>query len=423
MQLKKLFILSAAALLSATPSKSTAQSWIWTTVQDYQFNPGYSSAGFCLAADAAGDVFAGGFGYLANGSETGRVLKTTDADETIWSQIDDSNPNSFVPPQHGIQTTIHGLGFDSSGRYLYESGTWLSQCIPGSCAEAYWYIRWTTDLGVTWMTDPLWQYPGGTNSSALGLAADGSGNIFVVGFAQDANAMDHWVVRKGVPGPTQTTWTMVDDIGGSGAHANGIGFVPGVGVFAIGWTNTVTNGKHGSTTNYSWVVRRSTDDGVKWKTVDQFQAPTGYFAEPWGVGADGQGNIYVAGYTIVLGKHSTAIQQWLVRKSANGGNTWATVDAFSYVPGAWSLALGLGRDSAGNVVVVGTAWASPTENVWVVRSPNAQGVWQTLDAYQEPGAYLYAWDVVADAAGNLLVIGEAEFETGPSYWIVRKGTP
>ena len=103
------------------------------------------------------------------------------------------------------------------------------------------------------------------------------------------------------------------------------------------------------------------------------------------------------------------------------------MDAFSYVPGGASFASALGHDAVGNVVVVGTAAADLTgsEWLWVVRSPNAQGVWQTLDAYAHTRARSQSvpWDVVADGAGNLLVSGGAYFETSGSHWIVRQLPP
>ena len=147
MQLKKLFILSAAALLSATPPKSTAQTW--NNVMDYQFTPGYSSVGLCIATGGAldpGDVFAGGWIYPGITSLSGYVRKTTDLTETQtgWSQSDDSNTD----PQDGYQTTVHGLRFDSTGGYLYEIGSLSDPCTQGSCpGSCYWYIRKSADPG------------------------------------------------------------------------------------------------------------------------------------------------------------------------------------------------------------------------------------------------------------------------------------
>ena len=412
MQLKKLFIITAAALLSATPSKSTAQTWTWTKVLDY--GPGSSTARGSIVADAAGGVFAGG-----SASGYGLVLQTTDLNENQngWSLSDDSNPDQ----QEGSDWTFPRLAFDSNGE-LYSCGIVFNPCNQSYC-PGYWYIRQRTATG--WATVNTYPYPGGTSSAGeMAIAADDSGNIFVVGVAQDASGVHHWVVLKG----SGTTWNTVEDIGGngSGAGAIGIGFVPGVGVFALGWINTDTSGTH------TWTVRMSpTGDPGTWVTVDQLQPSAGCLADPLGVCADGRGNIYVAGETTVLvGKQKTPTRQWIVRMSPAGPNagnagTWTTVDAYpsSVTAGEDSVASGVGRDLNGNVVVVGNA-----ANLWFARSPTGRkGAWQTLNQNHDLDTGAYSSDagaVVTDADGNLLVTGNAYFETGNSlvsHWIVRKG--
>ena len=62
MRLKKLFILSAVALLGAAPAKITAQNSLlpWDTVLDYQLAAGKDAGGEAIVADAVGNVFSGG---------------------------------------------------------------------------------------------------------------------------------------------------------------------------------------------------------------------------------------------------------------------------------------------------------------------------------------------------------------------------
>jgi len=135
------------------------------------------------------------------------------------------------------------------------------------------------------------------------------------------------------------------------------------------------------------------------------------------VASDSQGRIYVAGKTTVLNGRS-AVSQWLVRRSSQGGanGTWEPVDTV-----ANGYACGVGRDAAGNIVVVGKATDSSGTH-WLVRRPDTQGVFAPVDDdYQlATGKSAQATGVTADAAGNLLVTGSAQDASGIDHWIVRK---
>jgi hypothetical protein len=399
----------ALLMLGTVPGK--AQSW--QTVLDYQMVPGASSGANCIITDPLGSVFNGGVGYPASGFGSGVVLKT-DSTEADCYKSDNSNPN---PPAYGSE--VNGMAIDSSGN-LYSSGTFYSPCTQTSCPGSQWYIRASSDSGATWSTVNLFQYVAGKNCGAGAMSADLSGNVYVVGTAADASGVGHWLVRRGSDGGT--TWSSVDDI--SGARALGIGFVPNAGLFAMGSISTVTSSKNKTTTTSPWVVRRSFDGGATWTTVDVLQPPSGYTASGQGIAADAQGNLYVAGRTTILvtsGHATTAMGQWIVRKSSDGGNTWATVDAFSYVPGKASVAFGIGNDPTRNVVVVGTGTDSAGYQHWLVRRPDSSGQWQTIDDYQlVAGKSAEAGGVASDAAGHLLVTGAANDAAGVMHWIVRR---
>lgn len=408
------WLIALASLLLLVPTKSSAQNW--TTVLDYQYIIGASSGGNCIAADALGNVFSGGVGYPPSGFGSGLVLRTYTGLES-WFMSDNSNPSS---PQYGSE--VNGLAFDSLGN-LYSSGTLYSPCTKTSCPGSQWYIRMSSDAGASWTTMNLFQYTTGKSCGAGSIAADLSGNIFVVGTASDANGVHHWVVRKGAN--AGQTWSSVDDLPSAGAL--GIGFVPNVGLFAVGQMSTTIKSKNSSTTTSSWLVRRSLDGGSTWSTVDLLQPPAGYGADGYSVVGDVSGNVYVAGNTTILvgtGRTSTYVSEWLVRRSSDGGNSWSTVDAFSYVSGKSSVLSAIGKDSVGNPVVTGTGTDSSGNQHWLVRRL-IQGTWQTVDDYQlAPGQKgAFGSGVVTDAAGNLLVTGGANDSAGVTHWIVRRTSP
>jgi hypothetical protein len=411
--MKNLIRFVSAAFGAAIISIQPLFAQTWQTVLDYQFIVDGSSYATCIAGDALGNVFVGGLGYPATGFSSGLVLKT-DTTEATWFLSDNSNPS---PPQG---SSVSGLAFDANGN-LYSAETLWNPCTRTSCPGSSWYVRKSSDRGVTWATVDLFQVAPGQSAGAGGVAGDSLGNVYVSGGAPDANGVIHWLVRKSADGGQ--TWPSVDDL--SPGRSYGIGSVPGVGLFAVGSLSSTTSSKgNKTTTTTSWVVRRSVDAGAHWITVDSVQPPLGYTALASAVASDAMGRIYAAGRTMILvgsGRTATTAWQWLVRGSSDGGATWSTVDTFTYVAGKASAAHTLGQGPAGNIVVVGHGVDGSGSPHWLVRTPNAQGVWQTVDDYQlVAGQTANANDVATDAAGNLLVVGSANDAAGVGHWIVRR---
>jgi hypothetical protein len=292
----------------------------------------------------------------------------------------------------------------------------IGQLTPNGTGLAYWYVRKSSDSGLNWSdAGARYQYAAGQWIDATGFAADNSGNIYVVGWGRDASRKSylHWLVRKSADGGQ--TWTLVDDVQGPTVDfgAAGAGFVAGSGVFVVGAPYA------GSSS--SWLVRRSiTGEAGTWSTVD---SPFAGAAQA--VGSDNQGNIYVAGsksITTATKPKLTGYSAWVIRRSTDGGNTWSTVDTFTYAQKG-ADAYGIGRNSAGNLVVVGRADDSQGKLHWLVRTPDASGTWQTVDDFQlAPGYHASASGVATDAAGNLLVSGFA-YDAAGSHWIVRRLAP
>lgn len=400
--------LSTAALLAQ--ARLSAQSW--QTVLDFQLVAGQPAHGEALAADALGNVFSAGTAADALGTPHGLVLKT-DTAEVNWYLSDDTNPS---PAQYG-SSLWRGFGFDSSGG-LYSVGTLTPKCSSRTCPGSSWYIRKSPNGGASWSTVDSFQYAPGNNSAARAFGADLIGNVCIAGYGTDAAGVMHWLIRRSVNGGS---WTLVDDFPASSSRAsvpteaNAAHFAPGLGFFVVGQVATQSGNV--------WLVRRSLNGGVTWSTVDTFQLVQGLDAYAYGVSSDNQGNVYVGGgaiasQTVVKGKVYYA-RDWIVRKSSDGGNNWATVNVF---PGTGTVAAGLsmGTDSTGNVVEAGGAQDAQGVSHWLVRRPDSSGAWQTVDDFQlVPGRYAEADSVVTDAAGNLLVTGVADDATG-GHWIVRR---
>ena len=410
-------ILAACAVLGAV--RVHAQTW--QTVFDYQLAPSKSSIGAGLATDTAGNVFAGGTAQDATGTGHGLIFKT-DATEFNWSLSDDNNPSRTQDISQFIDP-----GFDSYGN-LYSFGS----LVPKSSLSGSWLLRKSTDRGASWSTVSVFQYISGTDSRGYAFAADTSGSIYTVGYGSTPSARHspgalHWLVRKSTDGGL--TWALADDFLTSakgGFPQWGIPlkahFAAGIGLFVVGQASTGPTGYP-----LIWTVRRTLDGGTTWSTVDlNSAAGSAYTASANGVSSDSQGNVYVVGridvsQTVKNKSYNTG--QWVVRKSSDGGNTWANVDAISAGIGSVSSAYAVGRDAAGNIVVAGEYPDAAGIAHWIVRRPNAFGNWQTVDDFQlAPGYGARPGGVGTDAAGNLLISGSADDVNG-THWIVRRTNP
>src|SRR5207237_10441863 len=113
----------------------------------------------------------------------------------------------------------------------------------------------------------------------------GDGSIYAAGSAQGAG-QQHWIVRKEVRG--STSWNTVDDFSPSefGARALSIKAAPTGEIYVAG--------ARLATTGSVWTVRKSSDHGQSWSTVDVVSVKDGQ-SEGTTVAADSTGNIWVGG--------------------------------------------------------------------------------------------------------------------------------
>jgi hypothetical protein len=393
--LKPLLLSAALALVTQAGLAQT-----WSTVDDFQYSLGTNSYATGLATDATGTIiYAAGDGQDGSGIWHALAFKSTDGG-TTWSLMDNYvDPTS--PAGYGVGYDA-GIAADPFGN-LYASG--YDYLTTGG---ATWFTRRSPDGGMTWSTvDTL--PPNGTISYVpRALAADNAGNLYVVGVSN--NTKSGWIVRKGNAG---TTWATVDQIpvpqnlNGSCA-ANGALCHPTAGVFVVGQTTIPAKNRTGKLN--IWTVRRSRDGGVSWTTVDTLVTDAFHESHAAGVGSDNQGNIYVVGQT--QSGSGNMSWSWLVRKSTDGGNSWAQVDNYLPPKGYSSGANAVGCDSYGNVFVAGYNGTTG----WVAReSVGGTGTWNNTDtASGSPSA------IVGNAFGNVFVAGSAYGAAGVQHWIIRK---
>src|SRR5439155_6671446 len=93
---------------------------------------------------------------------------------------------------------------------------------------------------------------------------------------------------------------------------------------------------------------------------------------PWytAVGSDPAGNLCAAGtyYDANDPNDPNGTDHWFVRRSSNGGVAWSTVDDVAPFSGSWfNQANAVAADAAGDVYVAGYLNTTSTTGAWIVR--------------------------------------------------------
>jgi len=304
------------------------------------------------------------------------------------------------------------------------------------------------------------------NGSAGGnsLAVDEDGNVFAGGKGNMADTV-HGLVLK--TDSAQVDWFLSDNSNHNPAQYNSyhwdLGFDAAGNLYSAGQLTLKSSGIP------FWLIRKSSDRGLTWSTVDLYQYAPGRWANASGFAADELGNIYIAGWVQDGTKHKN--NHWIVRKSSDAGQSWQVVDdvlgfqaaTAAYIPGAGLFVVGpksagpsttwrvrfsqnlgaswatvdtpfaggaraVASDSTGAIYVTGVQSVTPSRlsyGIWITRqSINGGATWTTVDSYNlVAGKSAGATAIGTDADGKIVVAGGATDAQGKLHWIVRNVGP
>jgi hypothetical protein len=381
-QLNRL-LLGAAMLLA--PLISTLAQSTWETVD--AITPWRGRA---IAADSAGNFIS--LAIDNSTSTTGPV--STDVSLSIDTGLNWQTVGSI--PGYALKLTAAQEGT------LYASGN-RSATVSGKA-----FVWFSLDHGTNWTVSDPWAGQTQTNAFlAMDLAVGNSGVVYVCG---QVFASSRWVVRKGQPTPSGISWSTVDNFPASSGQPQSAYVRPATApgsadeVFVAGIAGGL------------WTVRRSTDGGAIWVTVDGNNQGSAL-----SVAAGTNGDIYVVGtftmsstitnqtivhHKVVVTYTTTSESGWLVRKSTDDGASWINVDFV--VNGHPAPARSLTVDAFGRVFAVGSLYTA--SYTWLVRgSADGGATWTTTDTFLPAGyTWSQAFGAASDALGNVCVIGDVE---------------
>lgn len=250
-----------------------------------------------------------------------------------------------------------------------------------------------------------------TNGQCKGLATDPAGDVYASG-----SLGAYAAVRKLAPGQAgfttvyQTSAMSFGSDWPAGSQITVIDSGASAGVYVVGYGSG------------NWKVIKGSNGGQSWSQVDSFRYDASGSSYPNAVIGDSSGHVYVAGEaykSTVIGYDPRTrkpiyrnIAHWLVRRSGNGGASWAINDDFQMSSVADAKAFAAGADLAGNIYTAGFAIDSTGHDHAIVRS-NAGGTWSTSDDYQTGQTDSAYAALTCDSAGNLYAGG------GLYPWFIR----
>jgi len=405
-------LLAAAALFTHTafagkppPPPPPPQPSSGTLVLNFSGPAGIGAYNWGLAAAPSGTVYALGNYWPNDANSRQLVLSSSDSGHS-WLVLDD-----YAPPERYVDFWFGlggGIALDSAS-VLYVTGRSYDDLYLEPGEPEHWYVRRSSDGGATWVTVDDFVMKSSATTDEMGIAVDAAGDVYVSGCDFYSSGSD-WIIRKGVGG---TSFSTVDFLPNS--YPKDIFVHPTAGIFVVGSTQVTIKNQ----TSSAWLVRRSTDGGATWSNVDTFQLSSGKYSGAWGFSANASG-IYVVGAGGAVNKGLSS-DHWIVRKSTNGGSSWTTVDNYQLAADNYSSARCVAADAYGNLFVAGRGEQGGNDGTfshryWVVRkSAGGTGPWTTADVFQNGASGTTPNAIAADAFGNVFVAGD-----DGGNWLIKR---
>jgi len=242
--------------------------------------------------------------------------------------------------------------------------------------------------------------PGDYWDWARAIAVDGSGNVYVTGQSDGSGTSgDYATIKYNSTG--ETLW--VRRYNGPGNNTDN---ACAVAVDLSGNVYVAGSSYGGQPTNYDCAtIKYSPNGDTLW--VRRYSYPGNSQDVVEGLGLDGQGNVYVGGWTWSGG---TSWRVLVVKYDSAGDFTWSQTYASAY--GAFCRAMAV--DDSGSVYTTGEVQSSGSSDILTIKY-NTDGIQQWVRTYNGPGNPYKEGDAIAiDDSGSVYVTG-GSYPAGPDF--------
>ncbi len=371
---KILYCLAAMVVLMLSP-KVTAQlerDWI----ARHSATSGFLVMDVDIAVDQAGNSYVTGEVGPFNSTNVMTIKYAADGTE-IWTAIHEGGQGS----EGGIFVTLDSFG---------------DLVVVARLAGDYGVIKYDAQDG-----SEIWsvRHNAGGIDHPQSATLDSAGNIYVTGKSWTTDQNDYYTVKFDANGSIQ--WTTRWD--GNGAFLIAHDIARAIAVDANGDV-FVTGGSNapGRASPDYITIKYDGTNGV-WKWVRRYSG-AGSNDEAFDLVLDSAGDVYVVGGSFQVNWKYVTIKY----RNSDGTQLWVAIDS----PQTCNVATDIALDSSENVLITG--WSDPdcdksnfNENITTIkhRADDGARLWSTSFGSNGVGAFDVPYDLVVDAADNVLVAG------------------
>lgn len=313
--------------------------------------------------------------------------------------------------QIGTMEEDHALSVttDGAGNVYLAGSTGGSLCGDNHGETDAWLAKYDADGNRLWIRQP------GTAGydSAVGVAADRAGNVYVVGYTGvlsggQNTAGNVWVAKYDTNG-TRLWIRQFGSTVGDGDSATGVATDKKGSVYVAGYTYGPLGGQFRGGETDGWVAKYDSNGKRQWAR----QIGTRESDGAYGVTTDSVGNIYLTGSTSgsLGGPNQGHADAWVAKYDANGNRRWIHQLTDSELTGDFNdVGTSVAADQLQNVYVAGTSAAccGPAEFLpsyaWVAKY-DARGARQWIHTLDFGGGRAGAQAAATDADGDIYVAG------------------
>ncbi|MCO5053281.1 MAG: SBBP repeat-containing protein [Verrucomicrobiae bacterium] len=375
----------------ATIKYSNAGVPLWTN----RYNgPGNSSdVAMAIAVDSGGNVFVTGRSEGAGSSDDFATIKYSSTGTPVWT-------NRYNGPGNGTDTAT-AIAVDNQGN-VFVTG----YSVGVGIISDYLTIKYSNAGAVLWMkrSDEL----SIGNASAMALAVDDAGNVFVTGYARAGGpAHDYMTLKYSSTGAL--LWTNRYNGPGNGSDMPSAIAVDHSGnVLVTGYSKGGGTGQDFATIKYS-------NAGIPLWT-NRYNGPGNYDDGAMALAVDRNDNVIVAGYSFDI----VSMDDYATVKYSNGGVPLWT-NRYSGPGDNYDRANAIAVDVNDNVYVTGSSWGSAAEFEYATLKYSSAGAILATHLYRGPGnADNQAAAIAVDSSGNVFVTGSSSGNrSGQDYATIK----